>query len=515
VPEKELQGKLLQSSTTKRIVEQFPYNTYEIVLPRFPEKEQCLAKLFIGTILRNTSINVLALELPNKKDAIEQFRRDVIQLIDVNELVAKLPSNAMFEKILSNFLPIVEHVGVSNPKQFASYVLNHSIGYRELSDLMVDEDLEEIMVNGFNRSVFVTHRRFGNCKTNLIAEERGFVSQLINRVAATVGKQFNESHPLLDARLPDGSRANATFSYATPFGHTLTIRKFTRIPLSIINLIESGTISSELAAFLWCMVEGFGIYPMNLIITGGAGSGKTTFMNILASFIPFKERILSIEDTVELDLGQRENWIQMESKPALRDLLPISMDDLLKNSLRMRPDRLLVGEVRGEEAQTLFVAMDTGHRGILGTLHSNTAREMMLRLKSPPMSVAEQMLPLLDLVVVMQRSFEKDKGIVRIIKQVAEIGRMEEKVLLSNLFEYKGKEDSIERTDVPSHVIEELAERCGMKKTELNREIAVRQRILEWMQEQGISTGKDVETIIQHYYFNPTAVLQKIAGERQ
>ena len=365
-----MQGKLLQSSATKRIVEQFPYNTYEIVQQRFPEKEQRLAKLFIGTILRNTSINVLALELPNKKDLVEQFRSNVIQLIDVNELVAKLPSPQLFEKILSNFLPISEKIGVSNPRQFASFVLNHSIGYRELSELMVDEDLEEIMVNGFNKSVFVTHRRFGNCKTSLIAEERGFVSQLINRVAATVNKQFNESHPLLDARLPDGSRANATFSYATPFGHTLTIRKFTRIPLSIINLIESRTISSELAAFLWCMVEGFGIYPMNMIITGGAGSGKTTFMNILASFIPFKERILSIEDTVELDLGQRENWIQMESKPAIRDLLPISMDDLLKNSLRMRPDRLLVGEVRGEEAQTLFVAMDTGHRGILGTLQA-------------------------------------------------------------------------------------------------------------------------------------------------
>jgi len=232
-----LQGKLLQSSATKRIVEQFPYNTYEIVQQRFPEKEQRLAKLFIGTILRNTSINVLALELPTKKDLIEQFRSNVIQLIDVNELVSKLPSQQLFEKILSNFLPIAEKIGVSNPKQFASFVLNHSIGYRELSELMVDEDLEEIMVNGFNRSVFVTHRRFGNCKTSLIAEERGFVSQLINRVAATVNKQFNESHPLLDARLPDGSRVNAVAQQITRLGTCITIRKFTHIPLSIIDLI--------------------------------------------------------------------------------------------------------------------------------------------------------------------------------------------------------------------------------------------------------------------------------------
>ncbi len=511
--EEEQRGKLLQSSNSKRIFEAFPYNIYEIVQPTFSEKEQKLAKIFIDVILRRTSLNALLTGLPAKSQLIERFRKDVIHKIDVNELVSKLPSQKMFEKVLAPFEQIVTELGVTNPKQFASFVLNHSIGYRELAELMQDPELEEIMINGFNRNVFVTHRRFGNCKTNLVSSERGFIMQLINRIAATVDRKFSESHPLLDARLPDGSRANATFSYATPFGPTLTIRKFTKIPLSIVNLIENKTVSAELAAFLWCMVEGLGIYPMNLIVTGGAGSGKTTFMNILASFIPYRERVITIEDTVELDLGKRLNWIQMESKPKIRDQQPLSMDELLKNSLRMRPDRILVGEVRGQEAQTMFIAMDTGHRGILGTLHSNTAREMMLRLKSPPMNVEEQLLPLLDLVVVMQRTFEKGKGILRRVRQVAEIGRMEEKVLLSNLFEFNDKAGRALRTDIPSHAMEVLSERCGMKKNELKREIAVRQRILEWMLEQGIASNEDVETFVQHYYFEPVKVLKMVTNE--
>ncbi|MBN2067278.1 MAG: CpaF family protein [Candidatus Diapherotrites archaeon] len=509
----EVKGNLLQAASGKRVFEAFPYNTYEILAPSFTESERKLAKLFIDVILRRISLTSLSTGLQSERALVEEFRSKVVQLVDVNELVSKLPSTVLFSEILGNFEAIAKQLGVSSPKQFASYVLNHSIGYRELSELMQDPDLEEIMVNGFDRNVFVTHRKFGNCKTGIVATERGFLQQLISRIAATVNKQFNESHPLLDARLPDGSRANATFSYATPFGHTLTIRKFTKVPLSIVNLIENNTLSSKVAAFLWCMVEGLGLYPMNLIVTGGAGSGKTTFMNVLAVFIPFKERIITIEDTVELDLAGRMNWIQMESKPKIRDLQEISMDDLLKNSLRMRPDRILVGEVRGREAQTLFVAMDTGHRGILGTLHSNTAREMMLRLKSPPMSVEEQMLPLLDLAVVMQRTFEKSKGVVRRVKQVSEIARMDEKVLLSNVFEYNDKSGRIGKTDVPSHVIETLAEKCGLSKNELKREMLVREKLLEWMIARGITLNSEVETIVQQYYFNPEGVLQILTAE--
>ena len=508
----ETKGKLLHSYGAIKIFEGFPYNLYEIQPPQFSEPEIKLADIFIKVITRQASLNALLSFLgASRKDFIEQFRKDIIQPIDVNDLIQKLPSPQQLQSLQQQFAAILGPLKIQAPERFAEFVLGNSIGYRELSPLMLDGDLEEVMVNGADRNVFVFHSKAGHCKTGIFVKEPGFVHELIKRVAATVNKQFNEAHPLLDARLPDGSRANATFNYVSPFGHTLTIRKFAKVPLSIVNLIENRTLSSELASFLWVMVEGLKVFPMNLIVTGGTGTGKTTFMNVLAVFIPFSERIISIEDTIELDLGGRENWIQMESKPKIRDLQPVSMDELLKNTLRMRPDRIIVGEVRGEEAQTLFVAMDTGHKGILGTVHSNTAREMMLRLRSAPMNVPEQMLPLLDLVVVMQRAYDRKKGMMRRIKQVAEIGRMDEKVLLSNIFELNEKNDTVERTNIPSHVMETLAAHAGLTKNELRNEMFVRQRILEWLLEKGITEGSAVESVIQQYYFSPNSILKQVS----
>ena len=168
-------------------------------------------------------------------------------------------------------------------------------------------------------------------------------------------------------------------------------------------------------------------------------------------------------------------------------------------------------EVRGEEAQTLFVAMDTGHQGMLGTVHSNSARELLLRFQSPPMSVPEQMLPLLDFVVVLQREYNQKTGMSRTIKQIAEVSRMDQKVLLSNVFELNDNTRKLEKTDVPSHVFEELAQRTGITKNELKREMLVRQKILEWMLRQGIHSNKEVSGIIQTYYFDPEAILKRVS----
>ncbi len=512
LPVESLNEKTSKSYARVRVSEGFPYNTYDVLEPVLSKNDLEKAKAFIRVILRQGSISELQKVIPSVTLSTE-FRKQVIQPIDMKGIIQKLPVPADFDAIEAAFLLIVKKLKIENPEMFTRYVMDETIGYRDISEMMRDEQLEEIMINGSHRNLFVFHRKHGMCKTNIVAEEHGFAIDIIMRVSQTVNKQFNESHPLLDARLPDGSRANATFSYVTPFGHSLTIRRFSKIPLSVIHVIENNTISVELAAFLWLMVEGLNVDPMNVIVTGGAGSGKTTLLNILSSFIPFQNRILSIEDTLELDLGVRENWIQMESKPKIKDLAEVTMDDLLKNALRMRPDRLIVGEVRGPEAQTMFVAMDTGHRGILGTVHSNTSREMMLRLKTSPMNVPESMLPLLDLVVVMQRSYSKESGMIRTIKHVSEISNMGEKVLLSNIFEFERKKGVVKRTDIPSGIFEDLAQRAGLSKNELKGEMLVRQRILEWMLEQGIKGRDKVESIIQEYYSNPKGLLERITGE--
>jgi len=250
-----------------------------------------------------------------------------------------------------------------------------------------------------------------------------------------------------------------------------------------------------------------------LIVTGGAGTGKTTLLDILTAFVRYSERIITIEDTLELNLGGRQNWIQMESKPKIHESKEVTMDDLLKNALRMRPDRIIVGEVRGVEAQTLFTAMDVGHRGIMGTVHSNSAREMLLRLKSAPMNVPEMMLPLMNLVVVMHRHYNPKRGIVRRVKHIAEISRMDERVLLSNIFEFDPKKDKAIRTDIPSHVMELLGEKTNMTKNELRKEMLIRKKILEWMLEKGLKKSDEVESVIQKYYLDPSIVLQQVSED--
>jgi flagellar protein FlaI len=189
------------------------------------------------------------------------------------------------------------------------------------------------------------------------------------------------------------------------------------------------------------------------------------------------------------------------------------MDDLLKNSLRMRPDRIIVGEVRGPEAQTLFVAMDTGHEGCMGTLHSNSARELLTRLREKPMSVPDSMLPLLNLILVQYRIYDKKKGAMRRVAQVAELSRMDEKVLLSNVFEWNRKTDKIERTAIPSNILEMLSNATGMTKNELKQEMVLRQRVLDWMLKKGIKDNLEVEKVIQRYYVDPETILKEVLKE--
>ncbi|MBN1941504.1 MAG: CpaF family protein [Candidatus Diapherotrites archaeon] len=505
------EGRRLDSYGNTTIFEGFPFNTYNVSGKKLSGSEADIAETLSKFILRKAYLGDLERFIGKDRALTDEVKQSIVKYVDNNQMLQKFPDSERVLELKANLIGVAKKIGVSKPVEFAQYVIDNTVGFNSISELMRDPDLEEIMVNGWNKKIFVFHKQYGICETNIVAGQGGFLQNLLERIAATANRQFNEQKPLLDARLPDGSRVNATTDYVTPAGPSLTIRKFSKMPISIINMICKNTLTSEVAAFLWTMTEGLNISPRNILITGGAGSGKTTLLNVLGFFIRKHDRILSIEDTLELNLGERQNWVQMEARPKFRDTEAVTMDELLRNSLRMRPDRIIVGEVRGEEAQTLFVAMDTGHEGILGTLHSNSARELLLRLKSPPMSVPDQMLPLLDFVVVMQRTYDKSEGIMRRIKHIAEISRMDDKVLLSNVFEYNAKKDTIEKTDVPSHGFERLAELAGLSKRELKREIVVRQHILDWLQEEGIDSNEEVERIIQQYYYDPESVLKQVS----
>lgn len=248
-------------------------------------------------------------------------------------------------------------------RELGEVAVHDMIGFGLLDPLLADDQLEDIMVTSVGKPVYVYHRKFGMCYTNIVFYDDDSIKYLIDKMARIVGRRIDQQAPLLDARLQDGSRVNATIPPVSLDGPTISIRKFRKDPLTVVDIINYGTVSTDFAAFLWLAVDGLGVKPANILIAGGTGSGKTTTLNAASNFVPAQERIISIEDTAELQLPHK-HWIRMETRPPnVEGRGEITMDDLVKNTLRMRPDRMVVGEVRGSEARTLFTAMNTGHDG--------------------------------------------------------------------------------------------------------------------------------------------------------
>ncbi|MCD6189201.1 MAG: Flp pilus assembly complex ATPase component TadA [Thermococcus sp.] len=318
-----------------------PIPIYEIRLPKLSEEEEKLVRIVRDRAIAEIQIDPESIPDPEERRRI--FGRAVKNIM--RELAPAISEARM--DILVNL------------------VVQNMIGYGKLDPLVRDDNLEEVMVIGTRKPVYVWHRKFYMCKTNIAFDDEREILNIIERIARQVGRRIDQQTPLLDARLPDGSRVNATIRPISLDGPTLTIRKFKKDPLTIIDLLKYGTFNLEIASLLWVFVDGLGVKPANVLVAGGTGSGKTTTLNALAMFIPPSERVISIEDTAELQLPI-EHWVRLETRPPnIEGRGEITMDDLVKNTLRMRPDRIIVGEVRGPEARTMFTAMNTGHNGAL------------------------------------------------------------------------------------------------------------------------------------------------------
>jgi flagellar protein FlaI len=384
---------------------------------------------------------------------------------------------------------------------YAESVIREMVGYGIIDPLVMDDTLEEIMVIGAKKPVYLFHRKYEMMSSNIEFYSDKEIIDLINRIARVIGRRVDISSPLLDARLPDGSRVNATIPPASVEGATLTIRKFRKDPYTIIDLLNNETVTSEVAAFLWLCVDGLGAKPANILIAGGTGSGKTTTLNCLASFIPDTERVISIEDTAELSLPLK-HWVRMEARPpGLEGKGELTLDVLTKNSLRMRPDRIIVGEVRHDEAFTLFTALNTGHDGCLGTIHANSPQETIVRVTSPPMNVPEVMLSGLDLILIEHKLHDRRKGTVRRLTEIAEVsGVLLRKAQTQTIFSRDPVNDTIERTNVPIKYLKILQDFTGMSQKAIEENWKKRQVFLEKMQKQGIRSLQDVKQETQKFY---------------
>jgi len=316
-------------------------------------------------------------------------------------------------------------------------VLNELVGYGPIQCLLDDSENTEVMVNG-PKHVYI-ERKGKIIKTDITFDSNEHVLQVIDRIVAPMGRRIDRDHPTVDARLPDGSRVNAVIPPVAIDGPSITIRKFSRERLTVEQLIRIGSLTAQMVEFLQACV----VARLNIIISGGTGSGKTTLLNILSGYIPEDERIVTIEDAAELQLRQ-EHVVRLESKMPNEDGSgAVTIRDLVRNTLRMRPERIVVGEVRGGEALDMLQAMNTGHDGSLTTLHANTPRDAVSRLETmtlmsgldlPVRVVREQIASAVDLII--QQSRLRDG--TRKVTQITELAGMEgETVVLTDIFKFE------------------------------------------------------------------------------
>src|SRR5581483_1528787 len=339
----------------------------------------------------------------------------------------------LFEQILTE-----ENIVLSRPERARLFeqIAAEILGFGPLQPLLEDETITEIMVNGA-KNIYI-ERKGKLHRVPVTFENNDHVLRIIDRIVAPLGRRIDEASPYVDARLPDGSRVNAVIAPISLVGPVLTIRKFARNPITVEQLIQFGSISPESLQFLKACVEA----RLNVVISGGTGSGKTTLLNILSSFIPADERIVTIENAAELQLRQ-EHVVTLESRPPnIEGRGEITIRQLVINALRMRPDRIIVGEIRDEAALDMLQAMNTGHDGSMTTLHSNGPRDTLARMETlvlmsgvdlPHRAIREQITSAVDLLVHQERMFDGGRRIVNI----TEVQGMENDVIvLQDIFNF-------------------------------------------------------------------------------
>ena len=362
-----------------------------------------------------------------QKRILKEYRDD-----DVDDIIKKLENMAV--EIIKEDDDLK---GPVDRKLVISEIANDMHGFGPINPLLMDDEISEVMVNGPNQ-VYV-ERKGKLVLTDVTFRNDEHVMNVIEKIVSPLGRRIDESSPMVDARLPDGSRVNAIIPPLALNGPTITIRKFSKDPYTVADLVRFGTLTNEMATFLEACIKA----RLNVFVSGGTGSGKTTTLNVLSSFIPYDERIITIEDAAELQLGQ-DHVVSLETRPPnIEGKGGITIRDLVRNSLRMRPERIIIGEVRGAEALDMLQAMNTGHDGSLATGHSNSPRDMLSRLETmvlmagmdlPVRAIREQVSGAIDLII--QQSRLKDG--TRRITNITEVQGLEgDVIVLQDIFTFR------------------------------------------------------------------------------
>lgn len=383
------------------------------------------------------------------------------------------------------------------------YILRNFLGWSRIDALMKDPNIEDISCDGILVPIFLYHRKYLNIKTNIAFEE-----EVLNSLAITLaqrsGKHISISAPMLDATLPDGSRLQLTLGReVTTRGSSFTIRKFREVPFTPIELLERGTFSVDALVFFWLAIEN----NKSLLFIGGTASGKTTSLNAVSLFIPPLSKVVSIEDTREITL-YHENWIATVTKETVIEGIGanINMFDLLKAAMRQRPEYILVGEVRGHEAQTLFQAMNTGHT-TFSTMHAGDVDSAIHRLENEPLNVPRSMVQALDIVSIQSQIYRGHERVRRCMEvvEIAGIDPATGNLQVNNVFEYDTVSDTFSYTG-RSQILQSIVEQRGWSREQIQGEFDKRIRILQAMKDQGIRDYIPVSRLFQIYAIDPGRV---------
>lgn len=456
---------------------------------------------------------VYKIEEPILDEQEKKYKEDILvamrNIVDFDTVIHK-DQGSLLEYIHQRFKILAIELGMNIPyesfKKIYYYLCRDFIGFNETDPLLRDYFVEDIECNGAETPVYLVHRIFRNLKTNLVFNDLSVLESFVEKLAQRCGKYISYAKPILDGSLPDGSRVNATYTKdITSKGPTFTIRKFTKTPWTPPQLLAFRTLSPEILAYLWILVQ----YQMNFLIVGGTSSGKTTLLNAVAFFIPPEARVVSIEDTRELNLP-RENWLPsvVRSATGVEGLGEIDLFTLLRASFRQNPDYVIVGETRGKEASVLFQGMASGHSSI-STIHADSMDTVIKRLETPPIELSPTLLNVLDCVCIMTHAIV-NKQETRKLKEVVEIVNVtDDGVAITNTpFVWNPSEDQFYFKKT-SKVFEKIIKRYGMSAEELEMEFRKRARLIYTLYQKKIFEFEKVQSVITEYYKNPDSVLKK------
>ncbi|MBU3902358.1 MAG: type II/IV secretion system ATPase subunit [Candidatus Thermoplasmatota archaeon] len=394
------------------------------------------------------------------------------------------------------------------------YLCRNFVGFGKIDVPMNDEAVEDISCDGSNVSLYVVHRAYESIKTNLIFETDDEVDSFVIALAQRSGKQISVADPMVDGTLPEGSRLQATLAKeVTTRGSSFTIRRFKENPLTPPDLVRYNTLSAEMMAYLWLAVE----FGESIITSGGTACGKTSTMNAMMLFIPPQAKIVSIEDTREINIPH-ENWIAGLTRSGFGGKTgagsgEIDMFELVKAALRQRPQYVVVGEVRGKEAFSLFQAMATGHTAY-STMHADSVRSIVNRLENPPINLPRVLLSALNIVVLQSQVMLGDRMVRRINKIVELVGLDPDTndLITNTVYEWHPSGDKFEYLG-HSVMFEKVMSKKNMTMNEMNEEFKRRTEVVNWMLKKNVRNYQEVAKIVSQYYTNPEDTIKKIMAE--